>query len=175
MTDLWHDIDRKASDKFNVIVECPKGSRVKYEVDKKTGLIMYDRVLYSPMHYSYNYGFVPQTLWEDGDPIDVLILNEEPIVPGALVVCRPIGVLDMIDGGEGDAKVLAVPVKDPRCDHIKDLDDVSPHVLKEIQEFFKVYKNLQKKEVKVGDWENKAAAIRDIEKSFELYDSKFKK
>ncbi len=174
MTDLWHDIDRKSVEEFNVIVECPKGSRVKYEIDKKTGLIKYDRVLYSPMHYSTNYGFVPQTLWEDDDPLDVLILNEEPIVPRALVKCRAIGVLNMIDSGEGDAKILAVPTKDPRCSHIKDINDISPHILEEIKEFFKVYKNLQKKEVSVGDWKNKDEAIKYIKKSFEMYDAKFK-
>ena len=175
MTNLWHDVDRKEVEKFNVIIECPKGSRVKYEIDKETGLIMYDRVLYSPMHYNTNYGFVPQTLWEDGDPLDVLVLNEEPIVPGALIRCRAIGVLDMIDGGEGDAKILAVPVKDPRCDHIKDISDVAPHILAEIQEFFKVYKNLQKKKVEVKQWSNAKSAIQVVKKSFDLYDTKYKK
>jgi inorganic pyrophosphatase len=174
MVNLWHDIDRKSVEEFNTIVECPKGSRVKYEVDKDTGLIKYDRVLYSPIHYPVNYGFVPQTLWEDGDPLDVLVLNEEPLVPGCLVKCRAIGVLDMVDGGEGDAKVLAVPVKDPRCEHIQSLADVSPHVLEEIREMFRVYKNLQKKEVQVGEWQDKERALSDIQKSFELYDAKFK-
>lgn len=174
MTNLWHDVDRKNELEFNAIVECPKGSRVKYEVDKETGLIMFDRVLYSPMHYSTNYGFVPQTLWEDGDPLDVLILTEESLIPGCLIKCRAVGVLDMIDGGEGDAKVLAVPVKDPRFDNIKDISDVTPHLLKEIQHFFKVYKDLQNKEVQVGEWRNRDSAIGDIKKSFELYDNKFK-
>ena len=175
MTNLWHDVDRKNVEEFNVIVECPKNSRVKYEVDKETGLIMFDRVLYSPMHYNNNYGFVPQTLWEDGDPLDVLVMNEEPLVPGTLVKCRAIAVLDMIDGGEGDAKILAVPVKDPRCDHIKDLSDVSPHYLEEIREFFRVYKNLQKKEVEVPDWRDQKAALETVKKSFELYDKEYNK
>ncbi|MEC8220674.1 MAG: inorganic diphosphatase [Nanoarchaeota archaeon] len=155
-------------------MEISKGSRVKYEVDKDTGLIMFDRVLYSPMHYSANYGFVPQTLWEDGDPLDVLVLSEEPLVPGCIVKCRALGVLDMIDGGEGDAKVLAVPVKDPRFAHMKEITDVAPHLLAEMQEFFKVYKNLQKKEVEVGAWEDRATAIESIQKSFELYDKEYK-
>ena len=106
---LWHDIPYGDKDGLNVIVEIPMLSRVKYELDKDTGLIKYDRVLYSPMHYPANYGFVPQTLWDDGDPLDVLVLGAEPLVPGCLVEARPIGVLDMIDGGEGDAKLLAVP------------------------------------------------------------------
>ena len=175
MVNLWHDVDRKSSEEFTAVIEISKGSRVKYEVDKDTGLIMFDRVLYSPMHYSANYGFVPQTLWEDGDPLDVLVLSEEPLVPGCIVKCRALGVLDMIDGGEGDAKVLAVPVKDPRCDHIKDLKDVAPHVLDEIQEMFRVYKNLQKKEVKVGDWTDSKSALDVVKKSFDLYDEKFNK
>ena len=175
MTNLWHDIDRKTKEKFNVIIEISKGSRVKYEVDKETGIIAFDRVLYSPMHYSANYGFVPQTLWEDGDALDVLVLSEEALVTGCMIECRAVGVLDMIDGGEGDAKVLAVPVADPRFEHIKDLNDVAPHLLKEIKEFFTVYKNLQNKKVEVGEWQNKARAIKDIEKSFEIYDTKFNK
>lgn len=174
MTNLWHDVDRKKVEEFNVIIECPKGSRVKYEVDKETGLICFDRVLYSPMHYSTNYGFVPQTLWEDGDPVDVLVLTEEPLVPGCLIKCRSVGVLDMVDGGEGDAKVLAVPCKDPRFEHIKDLSDVTPHLLKELTHFFKVYKDLQNKTVEVGEWENKAKADEVVKKSFELYDEKYK-
>jgi inorganic pyrophosphatase len=174
MTNLWHDVDRKKVDEFNVIVECPKGSRVKYEVDKETGLIMFDRVLYSPMHYNNNYGFIPQTLWEDGDPVDVLVLNDEPLIPGCLVKCRPVGVLDMIDSGEGDAKLLAVPVKDPRWNHVKDIKDVSPHYLEEVQEFFRVYKNLQKKKVEVGDWKDIKEAIKVVQKSFDLYDKEYK-
>ncbi len=174
MVNLWHDVDRKKVEEFNAVIECPKNSRVKYEVDKETGLIMFDRVLYSPMHYSTNYGFVPQTLWEDGDPLDVLVLTEEPLVPGCLIKCRAIGVLDMIDGGEGDAKVLCVPVKDPRFEHIKDLSDVAPHLLKEIKHFFTVYKDLQKKKVEVGEWNDKARAESDIKKSFKLYDEKYK-
>lgn len=174
MVNLWHDVDRKNPEKFNAVIEIPKLSRVKYEVDKDTGLIAFDRVLYSPMHYSCNYGFIPQTLWEDGDPIDVLVMSEEPLVPGCLVEARPVGVLDMIDGGEGDAKLLAVPIADPRFNEVQDLDSVPQHLLDEIQEFFKVYKNLQKKKVEIGDWRNKASAIKDIEKSFEIYDNKFK-
>lgn len=174
MVNLWHDIERKTPEEFNVIIECPKGSRVKYEVDKKTGLIKFDRVLYSPMHYSTNYGFVPQTLWEDQDPLDVLVMTEEPLVPGCLITCRAVGVLDMVDGGEGDAKILAVPIKDPRFEEIKDLENVPQHLLKEIKHFFQVYKDLQKKKVEVGDWRDKQSAIKDIQKSFELYDEEFK-
>ncbi|MCA9486324.1 inorganic diphosphatase [Candidatus Woesearchaeota archaeon] len=175
MANLWHDVDRKKADEFNVIIENPTGSRVKYEVDKETGLICFDRVLYSPMHYPCDYGFIPQTLWEDGDPIDVLVMTHEPLVPSCLIKCRPLGVLDMIDGGEGDAKVLAVPVKDPRFENLKELSDVEPHILKEIKHFFTVYKDLENKKVEIGEWRDKAEAVKDIEKSFGLYDSKYKK
>ncbi len=174
MANLWHDVDRKKVDEFNVIIEIPKGSRVKYELDKETGLIMFDRVLYSPMHYPCDYGFVPQTLWEDGDPLDVLVMTREPLVPGCLIKCRAIGVLDMIDGGEGDAKILAVPVKDPRFDTFLDIADVEPHILKEIKHFFTVYKDLQNKKVEVGEWRNLASAKADIKKSFEMYDKEYK-
>ncbi len=166
---LWHDIPYGDKDGLNVIIEIPMLSRVKYELDKDTGMIKYDRVLYSPMHYPANYGFVPQTLWDDGDPLDVLVLGAEPLVPGCLVEARPIGVLDMEDGGEGDAKVLAVPTADPRWRNTKDISDLEPHYLEEISHFFTVYKDLQKKKVKVGEWRNKEEAQKDVEKSIELY------
>ncbi len=175
MTNLWHDVDRKKAEEFNVIIECPKGSRVKYEVDKETGLIKFDRVLYSTDHYPADYGFVPQTLWEDGDPLDVLVLTHEALVPGVLVRCRPLGYLEMIDGGEDDIKILAVPVKDPRFEYIKSLDDVDPHFLKETKHFFQTYKDLQNKKVEVGEWKTKDDAITATKKSFELYDEKFRK
>ena len=166
---LWHDIPYGNKDVLNVIIEIPMLSRVKYELDKDTGLIKYDRVLYSPMHYPANYGFVPQTLWDDGDPLDVLVLGAEPLVPGCLVEARPIGVLDMIDGGEGDAKVLAVPAADPRWKNTKDISDLEPHVLEEIKHFFTVYKDLQKKKVEVGEWRNATSAKDDVVKSIESY------
>ena len=175
MVNLWHDIERKKVDEFNVIVECPKESRVKYEVDKETGLIKFDRVLYSPMHYPADYGFIPQTLWDDEDPLDVLILTHEPLVPGCLVKCRPVGLLEMEDDGDDDVKVLAVPVKDPRFEQIKDLQDVPPHQLKEIKHFFQVYKDLQGKEVKVGDWKSHDEAVQAVKKSHDLYDKEFGK
>ena len=164
------NVNRGNVDEFNVIVEIPKGSRVKYEVDKETGLISFDRVLYTPMHYSTNYGFVPRTLWEDNDPIDVLVLSEEALVSGCLVKCRAVGVLDMIDGGESDVKVLAVPIKDPRFSDILDLKDLSKHTLEEIKEFFRVYKNLQNKKVEVGNWGDTIEAKKNIQKSFDLFD-----
>lgn len=170
---IWHSLPAGQADKLNVIIEIPKMSRIKYELDKDTGLIMVDRVLYSPMHYPANYGFVPQSLWDDGDPLDVLVMSHEPFVPGCLVVARPLGVLDMTDGGDHDAKVLAVPVKDPRYERLKDLNDVEPHLLEEIKHFFKVYKDLEKKEVLVADWRPREEAIKDAEKAFRQYQEKY--
>jgi len=170
---LWHDIPLGDKNEFNVIVEIPKLSRIKYELDKETGLIHMDRVLYSPMHYPGNYGFVPQSLWDDGDPLDVLIISHEPFVPGCLVKARPVGVMEMTDDGEDDAKILSVPVKDPRFKKIQDIDNVEPHTLEEIKHFFKVYKDLQQKEVKVGEWKDRQAAEQAIEHSVKLYRAKY--
>ncbi len=172
---LWHDVPSGDSKNLNVIIEVPKESRVKYELDKETGLIKFDRVLYSPMHYPTNYGFVPQTLWEDGDPLDVLVIAHEPLVPGSLITVRPIGVLDMNDSGEDDAKILSVPVEDPRFMNTKDIKDLEPHTLEEIKHFFRVYKDLQKKDVIVGEWTGNGKAEEVINKSFDLYKEKYSK
>ncbi|MCH7882922.1 inorganic diphosphatase [Patescibacteria group bacterium] len=170
---LWHDISSGDGQSLNVIIEIPKLSRVKYELDKETGLIKFDRVLYSPMHYPTNYGFVPQTLWEDGDPLDVLVLGYEPLVPQLLITVRPIGMLEMIDSGENDAKILAVPVKDPRFKNTKDIKDLEPHLLDEIKHFFSVYKELEGKKVEVGDWKGKKEALEAVDKAIKLYKEKF--
>lgn len=170
---LWHDIPYGEEEALKTIVEIPKLSRVKYELDKETGLIIMDRVLYSPMHYPFNYGFVPQTLWDDGDPLDIMVLSHEALLPGTLVVTRPIGLLPMTDDGEGDSKILTVPIKDPRFDNIVDIKDVEEHILAEIKHFFSVYKDLQKKKVEVGDWQNKDKALEAIRHSLKLYQEKY--
>lgn len=170
-----HDLPAGTPEKLNAIIEIPKFSRIKYEVDKATGLIKFDRVLYSPMHYPANYGFVPNTWWDDEDPLDILVMGEEPIAPGVLVTVRPIGALEMNDGGDDDLKVLAVPTEDPRWANTHDLADIEPHLLKEIAHFFARYKELQKKEVKVGDWVNKEAAFAAAEKAMKMYGEKFRK
>jgi len=170
---LWHDVPAGSRDELNVIIEIPKLSRIKYELDKETGLIHVDRVLYSPMHYPANYGFVPKSLWDDGDPLDVLVMSHEPFVPGCLVKARPIGVMEMTDDGDSDAKILAVPVKDPRYNLINNISDLDPHTLEEIKHFFKVYKDLQLKEVLVADWRNAEEAKKDIDHSFDLYQKKY--
>lgn len=170
---LWHDIPFGKKDDLNVVIEIPKLSRVKYELEKETGQIKVDRVLYSPMHYPANYGFAPQTLWDDGDPLDVLVLSHEPFVPACLVDVRPVGSLDMVDDGDSDTKILSVPVKDPRFRNIQDIKDLEPHILEEIRHFFRVYKDLQKKEVRVGDWHGKAKALGDIDRAIESYRKKY--
>ncbi len=172
---LWHDIPANGEVGLNVIVEIPKGSRVKYELDKKTGLIKFDRVLYSPMHYPTNYGFVPQTLWEDGDPLDVLVIAYEPLAPGTLVESRPIGFLEMEDSGENDIKILAVPLNDPRFKNTKDISNLEPHLLDEIKHFFKVYKDLQNKKTEVGEWKGVKEVKDIIEKSLTLYEGMSRK
>lgn len=169
---LLHDIAPGTSGEMNVIVEIPRGSHNKYEIDKETGLIALDRVLHTAQTYPFDYGFVPQTLWDDGDALDVVLLTTNPLPPGILVKARPIGILPMVDGGEQDEKVLAVPVGDPRFKEIMDIGDVNAHTLKEISHFFLTYKQLQNKEVTVGDWQNKAAAEAAFARACELYASK---
>lgn len=176
---LWHDISfgENAPEELNVIVEISKGSHNKYEIDKETGLIALDRANYSAAPYPFDYGFVPQTLWEDGDPLDVVILSTWPINPGVLVRARPVGVVNMIDDGESDAKIIAVPVHDKRWEHASDLKDLNQHTIKEIQHFFETYKVLKGKnnKVEINGTSSKSFAIKAIKKSIKLYQDKFSK
>ena len=169
---LLHDIAPGTKEEMNVIIEIPRGSMNKYEIDKETGLIALDRVLHTAQQYPFDYGFVPQTLWDDGDALDVVLLTTQPLMPGILVHARPIGVLPMVDGGEKDEKVLAVPVGDPRFGDIKELSDVNQHTLKEISHFFLTYKQLQKKEVTLGEWEGREAAEAAFVRGCEMYAAK---
>ena len=169
---LLHDVDPGTKEEMNVIIEIPRGSRNKYEIDKETGLIALDRVLHTAQIYPVEYGFVPQTLWDDGDALDVIMLSTEPFAPGILVKARPIAVLPMVDGGESDAKVLAVSVDDPRFANTKDLSDINAHTLKEIAHFFSTYKNLQNKKVELSDWQGAEAAKATFERARKLYQEK---
>lgn len=171
--DLWHDIKPGSEQNINVIVEVPKGSQNKYEYDKDHKMFALDRVLFSPLNYPGDYGFIPQTYCEDGDPLDALILVTNPSFPGIIIKARPIGVMRMIDGGEEDDKLLCVPTDDPRFRHIQDLKDVPQHILDEIAHFFKVYKELENKQVEVKGWHDKAAAIKTFNASLELYKKEF--
>jgi inorganic pyrophosphatase len=139
---------------INVLIEIPAGSKNKYEFDKDLQAFALDRVLYSSVQYPYDYGFVPNTLADDGDPLDGMVLMDQPTFPGCVITARPIGMLEMIDGGDRDEKILCVPVKDPRYAEVKSLKDVAPHRLDEIAEFFKTYKNLEKKVTEILGWQD---------------------
>lgn len=176
---LWHDIPLgdKAPDEFNAIVEIPKGSYNKYEIDKETGLIALDRANYSSYPYPFDYGFAPQTLWEDDDALDIIILTTFPLNPGILVRVRPVAVMEMIDSGESDFKIVAVPVADKRWEDVQDLKDLNKHSLKEFQHFFETYKKLKGNGdvVEVNGYKGMKEAKEAVEKSIELYAKKFKK
>ncbi len=162
----------KENETINVIVEIQKGSKNKYEFDKETGLIKLDRVMFTGQDYPFDYGFIPNTLWHDGDPIDVVLLTTYPLLPGVLVEARPIAMMDMIDSGEGDTKILAVPSSDPRWKGVKDLGDINAHTLKEIEHFFTSYKVLQNKVCTIEGVYNKDKAIEAINESIELLKNK---
>lgn len=172
---LWHEVSLgdKAPKEFNIIIEIPRGSANKYEVDKATGLIKLDRVSYSAMYYPMDYGFAPQTYWYDEDPLDVLMMSTHPLFPGILVAVRAIGGFKMIDDGDQDDKIIAVPVDDPRFKNYQDLEDIQPHVKDELKHFFETYKELQNKEVRVHEFYGCEEAIKAVETSMALYKEKF--
>ncbi len=169
---ILHDMPAGEANAINVFIEIPKGSLNKYEIDKKTGIIVLDRVLHTGHQYPADYGFVPQTLWHDGDALDVVVLTTAPLFAGCLLKVRPVGIMYMVDAGEKDEKVIAVPVDDPRWTHVMDLKDVNPHTIKELQHFYETYKNLEGKEVSIAGFGDRAAAEKAFEESRELYISK---
>ena len=159
----------KDNDTINVIVEIQKGSKNKYEFDKETGMIKLDRVMHTAQDYPFEYGFIPNTLWHDGDPLDIVLLSTYPLMPGVLVEARPVAMVDMIDSGEGDAKIICVPATDPRFKEVQDLKDVNAHMLKEIEHFFTTYKTLQNKVVTIDGMKDKAQAWEAIHQSITLF------
>ena len=169
-----YDIAPGTKEEINVIIEIPKGSSNKYELDKETGLMMLDRANYSAAAYPCEYGFVPGTLAEDGDALDVLLLATFPLLPGVLVKARPDAYMDMVDTGESDPKVIAVPVSDKRWDDVQDLEDVNKHTLKELQHFFETYKALKGKEstVTIRGFKGKAEAEVAFERAVKMYQEK---
>lgn len=175
--DLWRDIETgpKVPSVINVIVEIPKGSQNKYEYDKKHGVVKLDRVLFSPFFYPGEYGIIPQTFAEDGDPMDALVLVTNPTYPGVLIESRPIGMLQMKDGGEMDDKILCVAKDDVRFENINDLSDLEKHIPKEIAHFFASYKQLEGKKVEILGWKNAASAKKAIADGIKLYKKIFKK
>ncbi|GBC73534.1 Inorganic pyrophosphatase [archaeon HR04] len=168
---LWHDIEpgEHIPEIVNVIVEIPKGSQNKYEYDKDKNVIKLDRVLFSPLHYPGDYGLIPRTLAEDGDPLDALVLVSNPTYPGVLIQARPIGLLRMVDSGMKDDKILCVAKDDPRYEGYKSMMDMEEHVLKEIAHFFQVYKQLEGKEVEVIGWKDADEAKQVILNAIENY------
>jgi len=168
---IWHDIDpgRISPDDFVVVVEISKGSKNKYELDKDTGLLMLDRVLYTSTHYPANYGFIPRTFADDGDPLDALVLCSEPIAPMTLVRCYPIGAIKMIDGGENDEKVIAIPFGDPMYNSFRDITDLPEHIFNEMAHFFSVYKTLEKKDTAVDEVIGSKEVRAIIEHTMESY------
>lgn len=176
---LWHDVPlgNNVPEELNVIIEVPKGSHNKYEIDKETGLIALDRANYSDAAFPYDYGFAPQTLWDDNDALDVIVMTTYPLDPGIMVAVRPVGVIEMIDTGESDFKVIAVPVNDKRWEDVQDVGDLNKHTVKEIQHFLETYKALKGKPapVEIKGINGKAAAMEAVKRSVDLYKQKFAK
>ena len=172
MLNLWRDLlpGPNPPEAVTAIVEIPFGSRNKYELDKATGLMKLDRVLYSSVHYPGEYGFIPRTLHEDGDPLDVLVLVKEETFSGCMIDVRPLGVLRMLDRGEPDDKVLAVPLHDPYSAELYDIADIPQHMLAEVQYFFSTYKDLEGKRVQILGWEKSEAAMRVVQESIDRYE-----
>lgn len=172
---IWHDIsqERITPERFEALIEIPKGCKAKYELDKETGLVKLDRVLYTSTVYPANYGFIPRTFADDGDPLDVLVLCNEVIFPMTLVTCYPIGVINMTDGGKLDEKIIAIPVKDPTYNSFNDIRDLPKHIFDEMMHFFEVYKTLENKQTAVDEIAPRETAVRVVKKCIDLYKKTF--
>lgn len=171
MSNIWHDIraERIQADDFVAVVEISKGSKKKYELDKETGLIILDRILYTSTHYPANYGFIPRTYGDDKDPLDVLVLCSESIEPMSLVRCYPIGVMNMIDNGMGDEKIIAIPFNDPSYNIYKNIKELPPHIFDEMKHFFSVYKELEHKQTAVNEFGGPEEAVGIINHCLKNY------
>lgn len=171
----WHDVSY-GNDAPNIVVcliEVPKGSKIKYELDKPSGLLIVDRILHSAVHYPANYGFIPQTYCDDKDPLDILVIGQETFAPGVLLNAKTIGVMKMIDGGEEDDKIIAVHADDPEYAHFNDISELPPHKMKEIRSFFEDYKKNENKEVQVNEFFGAEEAKKIVNSSIELYKQNF--
>ncbi len=167
----WHEVSigKKVPEFVNAIIEIPRGSRAKYEVDKESGLIKLDRVIYASMYYPLNYGFIPQTLGEDHDPLDIVVLTQVSVVPLCIIPCKVIGVMQMVDRGEADDKIIAVAEEDPSVNHFNDVQDLPQHLRAELRHFFKNYKTLENKKVVVDEFLSKEKALQIINASIAFY------
>lgn len=176
MKNIWHDMpeNRISTDDFIAVIEISKGSKKKYELDKETGLIILDRILYTSTHYPANYGFIPLTYCEDKDPLDVLLLSTEKLDPLTLVRAYPIGVISMIDGNESDEKIIAIPFTDPTYNSYKDISDLPEHIFQEMCHFFEVYKTLENKKTAVSEVAGREKAMEVIKNAINNYKEKFR-
>lgn len=172
---IWHDVDseRVSPEDFLAVIEIEKGSKKKYELDKRTGLLVLDRILYTSTHYPANYGFIPRTLADDGDPLDVLVLCNEPIDPMVLVQCYPVGVITMLDNGKNDEKIIAIPFGDPTYNSYSNIESLPSHTFEEMRHFFSVYKQLEGKETAVNEVMGKESAMNIIRQCIENYREHF--
>lgn len=175
MMNIWHDISPKRikEDDFFAVIEITRGGKAKYELDKETGMLMMDRILHTSTHYPADYGFIPRTLADDGDPLDVLVLCSEDIIPMSLIRCYPIGVIRMIDGGEKDEKIIAIPFNDPTYNGFKDISELPPHIFNEMSHFFSVYKELEHKVTTIEEVSSRDDAIEIIRTCINTYLEKF--
>jgi len=175
MMNPWHNVRIGTSSPkiVNGIIEIPKGSRAKYELDKDSGLLILDRVIYSSMYYPANYGFIPRTYCDDGDPLDILVLTQIVVDPLCIVPAKVIGAMQMLDQGEKDDKIIAVADGDMSVNHMNDISELPPHFIKELRNFFEDYKKLENKEVVIEDFQNRETAIQIVEKSIIDYNKKF--
>ena len=175
MQNIWHDMDsaRINPEDFMVVIEIPKGSKVKYELDKQSGLLKMDRILYTSTHYPANYGFIPRTYADDLDPLDVLVLCSEQIAPLTLIRCYPIGMITMLDNGRNDEKIIAIPFNDPTYNGYTDISELPKHLFDEMTHFFTVYKSLEKKETVVDEVKGRKEALEVIKMTIENYQEKF--
>lgn len=173
----WHDvrIGEDAPEVVNGIIEIPKNTRAKYELDKESGMLILDRVIYSSMYYPANYGFIPKTYCDDNDPLDILVLTQIVIDPLCIVPAKVIGAMQMLDQGEKDDKIIAVATGDMSVNHLNDISDLGPHFVKELQNFFEDYKKLENKTVVIEDFQNRQTAVEIVEKAIADYEKKFGK
>lgn len=171
----WHNVSPgdNLPAVVNGIIEIPKGTRAKYELDKESGMLILDRVIYSSMYYPANYGFIPKTYCDDKDPLDILILTQIDVVPMCIVPAKVIGVMRMLDGGEADDKIIAVSAGDPSVNHINDISELPPHTVLELRAFFEDYKKLENKAVVVEDFLGRELALEILNDAFKLYNETF--